>query len=338
MKVSMIIPVYNTPEDAFARCIRSILAQTCGDFEVIVIDDGSRDELSAEYETVCRGDPRIRYRKTENRGVSEARNTGIRMAEGEFTAFADGDDTVAPCFLERALALAEENGADAVIGLLECCPPRPLEQNIPELMTGCGPAEVLSFLYNVDGNPRCRVLGSPCGRIYRTALVRDTLFDGQLRYFEDQVFTRQVISGCARIVLAPERWYTYYQNDYSALHRHRRWDELDGWILYWNRWAEMNDREADGPQKQQYDKMLMSYFYMAVYEGLMAGETYSRKKLLRLLELPPFARVRRCLKTGDFRSLKLKAEYLLIRCRLTLPIYLLSKGFRVINRRAEQTT
>ena len=77
MDISFIIPVYNTPVELLKKSIASIEKVNL-DKEIIVIDDGSREELSASYEQI----PNIRYYRQNNAGVSVARNTGIQMASG----------------------------------------------------------------------------------------------------------------------------------------------------------------------------------------------------------------------------------------------------------------
>lgn len=89
MKFSVVIPLYNK-EHYIESTIRSVLSQTCRDFEVIVVDDGSRDnslELARKYES-----DRVHIIAQENQGVSVARNTGIQNARGKFIAFLDADD------------------------------------------------------------------------------------------------------------------------------------------------------------------------------------------------------------------------------------------------------
>ncbi len=91
-KISIIIPTYNRQE-FLAKAVDSVLGQTCTDFELIVVDDGSTDDtarLAAGY------GGRVRYLRQENRGPAAARNTGIRAAEGELLAFLDSDDSFAP--------------------------------------------------------------------------------------------------------------------------------------------------------------------------------------------------------------------------------------------------
>lgn len=96
---SVIIPTHNRAH-LLPRAIRSVLAQTLPDFELIIVDDGSADETPAIVEEL--DDPRIRYvRRSNASGVSAARNCGIRQSRGEFVAFLDDDDEYAPCFLEK---------------------------------------------------------------------------------------------------------------------------------------------------------------------------------------------------------------------------------------------
>ena len=89
MKFSVVIPLYNK-EHYIEATIRSVLSQTCQDFEVIVVDDGSTDGSAEIVESF--GSPLVRLIRQENRGVSAARNRAMREATGEWVALLDGDD------------------------------------------------------------------------------------------------------------------------------------------------------------------------------------------------------------------------------------------------------
>ena len=89
--VSVIVPVYNA-ESTLPRCIESILHQTCGDFELLLVDDGSRDSSGAICDRYAAQDSRIRVFHKENGGVSSARNCGIQLAKGVYILFLDSDD------------------------------------------------------------------------------------------------------------------------------------------------------------------------------------------------------------------------------------------------------
>ncbi len=100
-RVSVIIPAYNTAHYIEAT-LESVLAQTFPDYEVIVVNDGSPDTPALER-VILNYESRIRYIKQENRGLAGARNTGIRLARGEFLAFLDSDDIWLPDFLAEQL-------------------------------------------------------------------------------------------------------------------------------------------------------------------------------------------------------------------------------------------
>jgi glycosyltransferase involved in cell wall biosynthesis len=101
--VSVIIPVYNRAR-CVGRAIDSVLAQTYGDVEIVVVDDGSTDETGALVQGVYGKDSRVRYVFQPNAGVSAARNHGIRLIRGEFAALLDSDDVWEPFKLEIQMA------------------------------------------------------------------------------------------------------------------------------------------------------------------------------------------------------------------------------------------
>lgn len=101
-KISVIVPVYNT-EKYLRRCIDSILAQTFTDFELLLIDDGSKDSSGAICDEYAAKDSRVRVFHKENGGVSSARNVGLDNAKGEWITFVDADDWIEPPFLDNLI-------------------------------------------------------------------------------------------------------------------------------------------------------------------------------------------------------------------------------------------
>lgn len=91
MKVSVIIPVYNV-RLYLERCVQSVIRQTYKDLEIILVDDGSKDNSGELCDQLALSDQRIRVIHQENQGLSGARNTGIRLATGEYIIFLDSDD------------------------------------------------------------------------------------------------------------------------------------------------------------------------------------------------------------------------------------------------------
>ena len=102
--ISVVIALYNK-ERHIARAIQSVLGQTCGDFELVIVDDGSTDEGAKVVESF--NDRRIRSIHQQNAGVSAARNRGVAEARADLIAFLDADDEWKPDYLEAIISLRE---------------------------------------------------------------------------------------------------------------------------------------------------------------------------------------------------------------------------------------
>lgn len=111
--LSIIVPVYNV-EQYLEKCICSILGQSFGDFELILINDGSIDKSGLLCDEYAKKDKRIRTIHQENAGLSAARNAGIDIAEGEYITFVDSDDWIEPETYETAVEFLQSNHLEVV--------------------------------------------------------------------------------------------------------------------------------------------------------------------------------------------------------------------------------
>lgn len=120
-KVSVIVPVYNV-ESYIGQCIESVLNQTYENIECIVVDDRGADNSMKEVERVILKSGRNKAVKVvhheKNRGLSEARNTGIREASGDYLFFLDSDDYISVTAISEMMELANEYNADFVLGAI----------------------------------------------------------------------------------------------------------------------------------------------------------------------------------------------------------------------------
>lgn len=112
--VSIIVPVYNA-QDSVARCLESICNQTWKNLEIIVLNDGSKDNSLTICQQFREKDPRILVVDKENEGLSLTRNVGLTHATGKYVQFVDSDDHIALDFTERMVTAAEEHDAELVI-------------------------------------------------------------------------------------------------------------------------------------------------------------------------------------------------------------------------------
>lgn len=112
--VSIVVPVYNV-EKYLNRCLDSISLQTYKNIEIILVDDGTQDNSGAICDTWSDKDPRVTVIHQKNGGLSNARNSGIAKANGEYLVFVDSDDIVAHNMVERLVILLEGEHADIAI-------------------------------------------------------------------------------------------------------------------------------------------------------------------------------------------------------------------------------
>ena len=113
-RISVIMPAYNA-QACIAKAIRSVQEQTVCDWELIVIDDCSKDGTAQVVEEFTREDPRVQlHRNEQNMGVARTRNRGLKLSRGEFVAFLDSDDAWRPEKLAMQLSCFQQTGADLV--------------------------------------------------------------------------------------------------------------------------------------------------------------------------------------------------------------------------------
>ena len=113
-KVSIIVPVYNA-EQTLRRCVDSVLSQTYTDFELLLVDDGSRDSSAAICDDYAARDSRVRVIHKPNSGVSDTRNQGLSQARGTYLQFLDSDDWITPDATSSLVRAAESAQCDLVV-------------------------------------------------------------------------------------------------------------------------------------------------------------------------------------------------------------------------------
>lgn len=111
--ISVIVPVYNA-EEYIKRCVESIQNQTYSHFELILVNDGSRDNSLALCQALAAQDERIVVLDRPNGGASAARNTGLAHMRGQYIVFVDSDDYVSPSYLENLHRAAKQGDYDIV--------------------------------------------------------------------------------------------------------------------------------------------------------------------------------------------------------------------------------
>ena len=202
-KVSVIVPVYKV-EKYVSKCIESILNQTCTDWELILVDDGSPDASGAICDEYARKDRRIRVIHKENGGVSSARNVGLDNATGEWVTFVDADDWIDMRCLE--LCFDSNSCADLYrFGMQSIYTTGGAPKNKIRIENTLSVQDYLKLLI-----ARKTVLGV-CGGIYRKDVISkfDIKFDERYVMGEDWLFNFHFIKSCSSICIIDEPLYTY---------------------------------------------------------------------------------------------------------------------------------
>ena len=219
--ISLIIPVYNA-EKRIGPCLDALRQQSCRDFEILVIDDGSTDrtaELTAERAAL---DPRIRLIRRENGGVSAARNTGIEQARGELLAFLDSDDSCDPAFLDALRALYAPGVlpvADVIrsdrqgSALLQAEP----AFRLPENWQG-------EFLFGSLGK---QIAFSVCNKLFcaETLKTHGIRFPEEVTVGEDMLFVYSYLHFCDTLRMSREAKYYYFISEGTAMYSARDYTE-----------------------------------------------------------------------------------------------------------------
>lgn len=214
--VSVIIPVYNG-EKTIKRCLESVMGQTLSDIEIIVVNDGSRDNTAnvvADFD-----DGRIRVINIENSGQGYARNAGIEASSGEYLAFADADDEMASDMLEKMYAEAKRTDADVVqCNILDIYPDGRRVVQLPPLDET---VDITNPVAHMDKYfTTCRHSYEVCNKLIKRDAVGSLRFGDTKKYFsEDLLFNMELIRHIRRITFVSEPLYLYYKSAQSHLHK-----------------------------------------------------------------------------------------------------------------------
>lgn len=212
LKVSIIIPAYNV-EKYIKNCIESILAQSFTNFEAIIVDDGSSDNTLDISQELSLSDSRVKVVHQDNKGLPGARNTGLKIANGDFVMFVDSDDWLEKNCLEKTVSVLKKEHADIVFF-----------DHIREYNRGHEDHHAYSknkvyqrekenevFLYDM------RTI-TAWGKLYSRDIIGADLFDETLQTAEDVEFNYRIYGKVNKAVFLTDCLLHYRIQDTSAIH------------------------------------------------------------------------------------------------------------------------
>jgi len=204
---SVIMPVYNA-EKTLEKAIKSVLEQTVGDFEFIIVDDGSRDQSYEIVKKYSQGDKRIKVIRQDNAGPGIARNNGISQSKGEYITFIDADDYWENDFLETIIYCSDNKNADLIF-----------VDAVTEYSNG-KIANFLNIMENANSTKERMISNQMTGKlpwgmfkvIRRDLLEKVDVQFGAYSVGEEAIFSFEILRNAKNVKFADKVIYHYVQN------------------------------------------------------------------------------------------------------------------------------
>ncbi|HEL1997064.1 TPA: glycosyltransferase family 2 protein [Streptococcus suis] len=219
--ISIIVPVYNV-ENYLDECIQTVLAQTYSNWELLLINDGSTDSSGTICDDYAKGDERIYIKHIKkSKGVSEARNTGLSLAKGEYITFLDSDDGIREDFLETCLTTAIQHDVDIVIGHFFIWDENQqtfyyfVEQSQKDTIELISAQEALNRQV-VWKNLNTAPFVVPWGKLFKASLFDTVRFPKNKRY-EDEYTIHKTFLKAKQIALIHSEFYMYRRHGQSFM-------------------------------------------------------------------------------------------------------------------------
>ncbi|MCQ2966309.1 MAG: glycosyltransferase [Alphaproteobacteria bacterium] len=204
--ISVILPVYNS-EKYLAQTLNCLFAQSFKDFEIIAINDGSKDNSEAILQDYAQKDTRLKIINQQNAGQNLARQTGIKAATGDFIAFCDDDDLMLPTTFERMVAVQKETNADLV-----CHAYKRIGENVTADELPVAKKSTIKIAKGLDSIRKKEVNIMPWSKLYRRSLFEGKSFPA-LTLGEDFYTTFVLFMAAKKTVYITDKLYFHRQHD-----------------------------------------------------------------------------------------------------------------------------
>lgn len=215
--VSIIVPVYNA-ETFLSKCIESIVQQDYDSIEILLVDDGSKDNSLKICQEFCDKHENVKVFSKKNTGVSDTRNYGIKKSHGKYICFVDSDDYLEKNYVSLMVKTIEKDNTDLVIASYNVIGDSSFKTDLQTLKNIKGvknKEDILKKIINIEEN-NCIF-----GYIWRCLYKKDIIFNNKIlfekmRMSEDYLFLVEYINTCNLISVIDERIYNYRINKYSV--------------------------------------------------------------------------------------------------------------------------
>lgn len=236
--ISVVVPVYKTPERFLRACIESIQAQTFKNSQIILVDDGSPDNCGAICEEYAQKDPRILVLHQKNSGPSVARNLGLKHVQGRYLTFVDSDDMLVQNAWETGIEALRQNQAQCAVFGWRTGTKNDWSDCLVTKETECLSAK--EAMAEIAGDNAACGGGYPWNKIWDTEALRANWkgqippFSKELFAYEDKHWTLLALTGLEKVVLLPEMLYRYRFVETSLTNEAAAWysRQFNAYVAY----------------------------------------------------------------------------------------------------------
>lgn len=291
-ELSIIVPVYNA-QNYLYEMVKSILGQSYTDFEILLIDDGSKDNSGIICDEFAQIDNRVSVLHKNNGGVSTARNQGLKIARGNFIAFVDADDVLEPTMY--AVLMKDIKTQEADISVCAVAVEKAYQQ-IREQKVKSGECYEKPLILLIREEFYATSIWN---KIFRKGLIEDLCFDEEIKYSEDQLFVTEAFIRASKVTFNKAKLYHYIQRENSL-----SWQDGDvriweGNLLAKNRIYELICKNSTDNTLQRYAfeelgkavfamyRFAIKYQKQALYEEIKSKYGEVIKKYLAVATLKP---------------------------------------------------
>lgn len=224
IEFSVIIPIYNT-EKYLARCINSIINQTYKKMELILVDDGSTDNSKKICDKFARNYKMIKVVHQKNKGVSAARNVGLKLASNEYIVFVDSDDWIEKETLENLYNVIKHNEIDCIVSNLK--------EKVRKKVTNKN--QIQTWEKEIEKLIITEKINSPVNKVYRNSIIKSNniKFDEEISIGEDLLFNIEYFINSKKIYILNKKLYHYEISNNNSLTRKYKKDKYEQ-LMYVN--------------------------------------------------------------------------------------------------------
>ena len=301
--VSIIVPVYNTGK-YIKKCVDSLIHQSYSNIEIILVDDGSDSETALLCDSCAQEDDKITVYHCENRGVSAARNYGIKKAKGKYIFFADSDDYAEPQMLEKMGGIAQ----------------RYMEQKVPsfEIKSEAELKRTMVFLWDSS------LMYNVWNKLFALEIIRENeiLFPEGKEFNEDRDFIRKYLRHIQTAYVTQDCFYHYMRGGrggatevYRPNMLQIRKEEFKRLRAFFKEWDNYDSAAREYVSREHFDRVA------GAAENVFHSDLDTRKIVCEIRKMVWDEDTRYALAYALPKSLKMKILHLLFKTRSTVLIY-----------------